>query len=76
MASLDAARLIMAGLEVIERHARGVNGGDVSQDAIGSLQNAYSHATATGLPSYEFVRFSLGDGPAGDVRAPDPAVLG
>ena len=42
----------------------GVNGGDVSHDAIGSLHNAYSHAAGTGLPSYEFVRFSLGDGPA------------
>jgi PAS domain S-box-containing protein len=60
-------RFVSVGASLIARLGHGLNGveaDDTSQDAIGSLQNAYSHATGTGLPSYEFVRFSLGDGPA------------
>ena len=60
-------RFVSVGASLTARLGRqldGVAADDTSQDAIGSLQNAYSHATATGLPSYEFVRFSLGDGPA------------
>jgi len=62
-------RFITVGESLVARLGRGLSGmpvgntgSDTSDDALGSLHGAYSHAAGTGLPSYEFARFSLGDG--------------